>query len=113
MLISLLGELEVFNDEGRAVVITGAKQRALLAMLALHPGQMVPADRLVAALWGESPPPAVRNGLQGLVSKLRRALGSAGLVVMRGGGYALDVPAEAVDLHRCEQLVGAARAAAA
>ena len=58
--------------------ITGAKQRALLAMLALHPGQMVPADQLVEALWGDDPPPAVRNGLQGLVSKLRRLLGSAG-----------------------------------
>ena len=57
----------------RPVIVTGAKQRALLAMLALHPGQMVPADQLVEALWGENPPPAVRNGLQGLVSKLRRA----------------------------------------
>src|SRR5215218_7875496 len=99
MLISLLGELEVFDDEGRAVVITGGKQRALLAMLALHPGQMVPADRLVESLWGGSPPPAVRNGLQGLVSKLRRALGSTGLVVMRSGGYVLDIPPDAVDVH--------------
>ena len=79
MRISLLGELEVFDNDDRPVIVTGAKQRALLAMLALHPGQMVPADQLVEALWGEDPPPAVRNGLQGLVSKLRRLLGSAGL----------------------------------
>ena len=78
MRISLLGELEVFDDDDRPVIITGAKQRALLAMLALHAGQMVPADQLVEGLWGENPPPAVRNGLQGLVSKLRRLLGSAG-----------------------------------
>ena len=113
MRISLLGELEVFDDDGRAVVITGAKQRALLAMLALHPGQMVPADQLVEGLWGEHPPPAVRNGLQGLVSKLRRALGSPGLLVMRGGGYVLDVAPDAVDVHRFEQLVAQGRAAAA
>ena len=31
---------------------------------------------------------------------------------MRGGGYALDVPPEAVDVHRFEQLVAEGRAAA-
>ncbi len=112
MRISLLGELEVFADDGTPVVVTGAKQRALLAMLALHPGQMVPADQLVEALWGENPPPAVRNGLQGLVSKLRRALGSTGQIVMRGGGYALDIEPDAVDGHRFEQLVAKGRAGA-
>ena len=81
-------------------------------MLALHAGQMVPADQLVEGLWGENPPPAVRNGLQGLVSKLRRLLGSAGLIVMRGGGYALDVAPDAVDVHRFEQLVAQGRTAA-
>ena len=113
MLISLLGELEVLDDDGRPVAITGAKQRVLLAMLALHAGQMVPADQLVEALWGEDPPPAVRNGVQGLVSKLRRLLGPAFPIVMRGGGYAIDVPADAVDAHRFEQLVAQGRAARA
>src|SRR4051794_26276749 len=113
MLICLLGELDVVDAGGTAVLITGAKQRALLVLLALHPGQMVPADQLVDALWGEDPPTTVRNGLQGLVSKLRRLLGSSGLIVTRGAGYALDVPAEAVDAHRFEQLVGRGRAALA
>ncbi len=112
MRISLLGELEVFDDDDRPVIITGAKQRALLAMLALQPGHMVPADQLVEGLWGENPPPAVRNGLQGLVSKLRRLLGSADLIVMRGGGYALDVPPDAVDTHHFERLVTQGRTAA-
>ena len=112
MRISLLGALEVFDDDDRPVVITGAKQRALMAMLALHPGHVVPADQLVDGLWGENPPPAVRNGLQGLVSKLRRLLGSAGLITMRGGGYALDVAPDAVDVHRFEQLVAQGRNAA-
>ena len=47
------------------------------------------------------------------MSKLRRALGSASLVATRGGGYALEVPPESVDLHRFEQLVAAGRARAA
>ncbi len=112
MRISLLGELEVLDDDGTPVVVTGTKQRALLAVLALHGGRVVATDQLVEALWGEQPPPAVRNGLQGLVSKLRRALGAPELVVMRGGGYALDVAPDAVDVHRYEELVGRGRAAA-
>jgi predicted ATPase len=113
MRIGLLGELEVHDDDGRDVAISGAKLRALLAVLALHAGRAVPTDQLVDALWGEDPPPAVRNGLQGLTSKLRRALGSADAVTMRGGAYALELPADAVDVHRYERLVTDARAAAA
>jgi len=112
MQIALLGELEILDDEKAVVVVTGAKLRALVAVLALHAGRAVPADQLVDALWGEDPPSAARNGLQGLVSKLRRALGSSSLVAMRGGGYVLDLAPEAVDVHRFEQLVSAGRTAA-
>ena len=112
MLLALLGELEVVDDDGHDVVVTGAKQRALLAVLGLHTGRVVPTDQLVDALWGEEPPPAVRNGLQGLVSKLRRALGSTSLIAMRGGGYVLELPTEAVDVHRYERLVAEGRATA-
>src|SRR3954471_10069206 len=113
MRVGLLGELEVRADDGRDVVVAGAKLRALLALLALHVGRVVPAEQIVDALWGEHPPAAVRNGLQGLASKLRRALGSADLVGMRGGGYALELPPDAVDVHRYEQVVAAGQAASA
>ena len=112
MRIGLLGALEVHDDAGRDVAISGTKLRSLLAVLALHAGRAVPTDQLVDALWGEDPPPAVRNGLQGLASKLRRALGSPGSVTMRGGAYALELPPEAVDVHRYERLVADARGAA-
>jgi len=113
MRVGLLGELEVLDGQGRAVEVAGAKQRGLLAVLALQAGRVVPTEQLIDALWGEEPPAAVRNGLQGLASKLRRTLGAAELVAMRGEGYALELPAEAVDVHRFEQLVAAGRAAAA
>src|SRR4051812_4137469 len=113
MRVGLLGGLEVRDDEDRDVVVAGAKLRSLLALLALHVGRVVPTDQIVDALWGEHPPAAVRNGLQGLASKLRRALGSTERVAMRGGGYALELPAEAVDVHRYEQLVAEGRTAAA
>jgi predicted ATPase/DNA-binding SARP family transcriptional activator len=113
MRIGLLGELEVLDDAGGDVAIAGAKLRALLAVLALHVGRVVPAEQLVDALWGDDPPAAVRNGLQGLVSKLRRALGGTDLVVMRGDGYALDLPQEAIDLCRFEQQAAEGRSLAA
>ena len=113
MLVGLLGELVVIDDDPREVVVAGAKLRTLLAVLALHVGRVVPTDQLVDVLWGENPPSAVRNGLQGLTSKLRRVLGSAELVTMRSGGNALELPVEAIDVHRYEQRVAAGRAAAA
>src|SRR5687768_8721002 len=113
MRVGLLGGLEVFDGQGRAVEVAGAKLRGLLALLALHAGRVVPTEQLIDALWGDDPPAAVRNGLQGLASKLRRTLGSADLVAMRGDGYALELPAEAVDVHRYEQLVSAGQVAAA
>src|SRR4051794_8643622 len=39
MRIGLLGALEVHDDNGRAVATSGAKLRALLAVLALHAGR--------------------------------------------------------------------------
>lgn len=113
MRIGLLGELEVHDDDGHELTVSGAKLRALLAVLALHAGRAVPTDQLVDALWGDDPPPAVRNGLQGLASKLRRALGSPDAVTMRGGAYALDLAPDAVDVHRYERLVTEARDASA
>ena len=113
MQIGLLGELEVRDDDGAVVVVTGAKLRALLAVLALQVGRPVSADQLVEALWGEDPPTEVRNGLQGLVSKLRRVLGATAYVVNRSGGYVLELPKEAIDVHRFESLVGEARSEAA
>ncbi len=111
MRVGLLGGLEVTDDDGGVVVVAGPKLRSFLAVLALQPGQVVPADQLIDGLWGADPPVAVRNGLQGLASKLRRTLGSADLVAMRGDGYSLEVSVDAIDVFRHEQLVAAARAA--
>ena len=108
MRVQLLGGLEVQDDDGRDVVVAGPKLRALLAVLALQTGRVVPSDQIVDALWGEDPPAAVRNGLQGLASKLRRTLGSSDLVAMRGGGYVLELSADAIDVFRHEQLVAMA-----
>ena len=52
----ILGSLEiVVGDE--QIDIPGGKQLELLAILLIHSNEILSADRIVDALWGESPPP--------------------------------------------------------
>lgn len=69
----VLGPLEVWSDE-RPLVVGGPQQRALLALLLLHSGHVLSADRLVECLWSRQPPPTARGLLQGCVAGLRRVL---------------------------------------
>jgi DNA-binding SARP family transcriptional activator len=101
----LLGPVDVTVD-GRAVEIGSAKQRALLAVLALRVGTVVPVEVLVDDLWGESPPAAVAGTLQSLVSRLRR-IGAR--LRSRDGGYVLEAAPTDVDAVRFGQLVSAGR----
>ena len=50
--VRLFGEFEVVRG-GVAIPVRGAKQRALLALLALNRGNPVSADRLIDQLWGD------------------------------------------------------------
>ena len=112
MQVRLLGALEVVDEDGTPLPVSGAKVRALLALLALGGGRVVPTDRLIEALWQDDPPAGVANSLQRLVSKLRKSLGSGDVVVMRPPGYALTVEPDDVDVHRLDRLIGKARASA-
>jgi predicted ATPase/DNA-binding SARP family transcriptional activator len=105
----ILGPLEVVDD-GNVVAVPGGKPRALLAALALAPGEAVSADRLIDELWGEEPPETAANALQVHVSQLRKALGSD-VVRRRPPGYELAVAPESVDVVRFERAVADARRA--
>lgn len=107
--VRLLGVLEVLT-QGVAVELRTAKVRAVLAMLALHPGQVLSAERLAEGLWGNSSPPTAANTLQGYISQLRRVLGRDSIVT-RSPGYLLVLPVDAVDTHRFARLVTEGRAA--
>jgi DNA-binding SARP family transcriptional activator len=47
---SVLGPVEVRRD-GTPVALGGVRQRALLAMVVLHHGEVVSADRLIDAIF--------------------------------------------------------------
>ena len=107
----ILGPLEVARD-GEPLVLGAVQQRALLAVLVLHRGEVVSTDRLIDELWGERAPAAAAKTVQVYVSHLRKALG-AGVIVTQGRGYRLAVASEQVDAVRFEALGAEGRRALA
>ncbi|MBB2942642.1 putative ATPase/DNA-binding SARP family transcriptional activator [Actinoplanes lutulentus] len=112
MLVRMLGPFEVEGENG-PVVVAGASQRAVLALLALRAGRPVPVAELVDALWPDDPPVSARNTLQSHVARLRSRLGAPGLINHGPAGYCLDLPRDAVDVLRFEFLVRGRREDAA
>src|SRR5580704_14494256 len=103
MEVRLFGELEALNG-GVPVPVRGAKQRALLALLALQRGQPVSADRLIDVLWGDGQAANPANALQAQIGQLRRTLGVAAILATEAG-YTLTCGPDEVDVVRFEQLV--------
>jgi DNA-binding SARP family transcriptional activator len=103
----LLGPLEV-SDETGDLLLGGQKQRAVLALLLLDANRVVSTDRLIDALWGESPPRTAATSLQNFVSQLRKTLGPE-TVETRPPGYVLRASPEQIDLERFQRLVEDAR----
>ncbi len=113
MELRLLGPVELDGPEG-PVPISAPKERALLAYLGLHANETLSEDALVDALWADDPPRTATRTLQAYLSRLRKALSSAGAELVlesRPGGWALHVDPEALDVARVQQLVLAARTA--
>jgi predicted ATPase/DNA-binding SARP family transcriptional activator len=109
-LYRVLGPLGLEHD-GRAVPIGSALQRRLLAVLLVHAGAVVSADRLIDIMWGERPPAAARQGLWTCVARLRHALQdptgptASEVLVTQPPGYLLAVEPEHVDAGLFERLL--------
>ena len=113
MWFELLGGLAVLGDNGETVRVVGPTRRALLAILLLHAGEVVTADRLIDELWGERAPPTASKSLQVHVWRLRQVLGSAdhgGPLASVAGGYVLRLEPGQLDLEVFERLLGEGRA---
>jgi hypothetical protein len=70
---AVLGAFRVDRD-GQELNPGPRLQRALLAILVVDAGHVVPADRLIDLLWREEPPPAAIASVQAYISQLRRVL---------------------------------------
>ena len=108
----ILGPLAAACD-GADVTIAGARQRALLAYLLLHPNRVVPTERLIDELFGDEPPETAVNSVHAGISRLRRNLTGSGAheipIVTRPPGYILELERGQLDLHVFEDLLQAGR----
>ncbi len=98
-----MGPLRIRGDAGE-IVFGAAKERSLVAALALSPGRVVSVDALIDALWGDSPPATARKTIQTYVKNIRRACGPNAIDTVESG-YSLRVGAKDVDVARFRALV--------
>jgi DNA-binding SARP family transcriptional activator/tetratricopeptide (TPR) repeat protein len=110
MKFGLLGPLLACRD-GEVLKVPGGKQRALLAVLLLNAGRVVPVDELSDVLWGAEAPVSARVSVQNYVKRLRSSLGDTGhrRITTHPRGYMIRVGPGELDLEIFEFLLGAAR----
>ncbi|MFB8352892.1 BTAD domain-containing putative transcriptional regulator [Streptomyces niveus] len=102
--------------DGNELPLGPPRRRALLGLLLIRLGRVVPTETLVDELWGDEPPRRSVATLQSHISHLRRVLdhaaaghGQPTILRYRAPGYVLRLAPEQVDVHRFEQLVSAGR----
>src|SRR5215831_1445065 len=109
MRVRILGPMLLETDAG-PVTLAAAKERAVLARLALDPGRPVPIAALVDALWGDDPPSSAVKTAQSYVARLRRVL-PPDWISSNGNAYTLELGTTDVDAGAFEIALAEARAA--
>ncbi len=111
MRVTVLGATSAVTAAG-SIVLGGPRQRGVLAILLIARGDVVSADRIVDDLWNGEPPARATGALQAYISNLRRALEPSrpprtppDILISKAPGYAVRLPAEAVDAWHFEALV--------
>ncbi|WP_434444907.1 AfsR/SARP family transcriptional regulator [Lentzea sp. E54] len=107
----VLGTFEVTRGSRRCTP-TAPKQRALLALLALHANEFVPTSRIVDRLWSRGAPRSAIAALHGYVTAVRRVLSpdwtssrtSHPVLNTRPSGYVLCLEPHELDLTRFRRL---------
>lgn len=94
---------------GHEADIPGRKERALLAFLAIPPGERRSRDKLAGLLWSDRADSQARDSLKQAIFKLRKALDGVCPSPIRVDRefVSLDQAAVAVDVVEFEQLIGA------
>jgi DNA-binding SARP family transcriptional activator len=118
--VEMLGPFSAYLSD-QSVTPSAAKQRQILALLALNCGRMVMVSTLVEELWGDDPPRSADTTLQTYILHLRNRFSEAAtttghdarqLLGTRHGGYLLDGPSCHTDVEVFERLAREGRAAA-
>jgi DNA-binding SARP family transcriptional activator len=106
--LGVLGTLQlVYGDH--ELRVGGARQRSVLALLALRHDRIVSVDALVSTVWGDDPPTTSRTQIAICVAALRKLLKSAGcsddVITTIHPGYRLNTAGHRLDLVEFRELV--------
>jgi DNA-binding SARP family transcriptional activator/tetratricopeptide (TPR) repeat protein len=108
----VLGPVEVWEN-GDPIPLGGTKARAVLAVLLLAGGRVVPVEKLIHLVWPEEPPASAPVLIRVYVSSLRKRLAEAGreqeVIRTRPPGYVVDLGPAELDSRRFADLVAEAR----
>src|SRR5262245_1695274 len=96
--LSLFGAFEARLKSGAAINFPRNKAKALLAYLALRPGQMHARDTLATLLWGEASAERARHSLRQTLFELRNGLPRAAATCLVEEGDTVGLRAAAVDV---------------
>jgi DNA-binding SARP family transcriptional activator len=102
--LSLLGGFQLRLASGTPVGLSTKKAQALLAYLAVRPGQPHPRQKLATLLWGETGDAQARQSLRQALSLLRRSVpsGRGAWLVTEGEMVSLDPRTVDVDVAAFE-----------
>lgn len=116
--LRVLGPVDAWRG-GVPVALGTARQRAVLALLALSANVGLHREAIIDALWQDDPPDSAVNVVQAWVGRLRRVLDPGrrprdpdGLLVSAGTSYRLRLTAREFDLLDVRERASRARAAA-
>ncbi len=103
--LTLFGGFRARLGSGEAASLPSRKAQALVAYLAVTPGQFHPRDKLAALLWGESSDARARDGLRHALAALRGALPDTKppILLVEGPTLALNPAAVDVDVATFER----------
>src|SRR5262245_37870973 len=103
----LLGGFQA-RTAGREIDIPGRKERALLALLAIPPGEPRTRDKLAGLLWSDRGDSQARDSLKQAVFKLRKSLDGVqpSPLLADRESVRLERAAVAVDVVEFEKLIG-------
>ena len=105
--IRLLGTMEALSRD-RRLRLGGTRQRSVLAVLLLHPGQTIPKQRLIEHAWPVDPPTTAEDLVVAYLSRLRKILNIDGervALVATRPGFRAECDPDTVDAHRFTALV--------
>jgi DNA-binding SARP family transcriptional activator len=114
-MLGILGTTALLLDSGPDATWGGQRERAVLATLAVHAGDVVPVEVMLRWVWPRDKPAPVNPEpmLDTCASRIRRVLErlpSPPRLRFGLGGYRLEIERARIDLNRFRDLAAEARA---